>query len=638
MKKVKLRVNSFADEKIKLISSTFGLTEISARILLNRGLDTVEDINNFLNPELKYLENTDNFKDVDKGCKRILEALEKKEKILIYGDYDVDGTTSISQFVLFLNKVGAKVDYYVPERENEGYGISEDFLGSIVSRNIDLLITVDCGISEVEAIDRVNSLGVDTILIDHHQCGEIIPRAYAVINPKQKDCPSKNKNLCASGLSYKFLLHLNRYLKINDIEDILLELACLGTIADIVDLIEDNRIITFNGLKNINNSKLIGVKKLIEKAGIIDRAIEAFHIGYILAPRINAAGRMDSARKAIELLLTDNEQDAKRLADELEGFNTFRKQTEQAIFNEAVEKIERDFLYKKHVIVVSGDDWHEGVLGIVASRITEKYDRPSIVISVKDDIGKASARSLEHLNIYEALKSASHLLIKFGGHKLAAGLTLKKSYINELAVELNKYVDKITDKKDIQKIIDVDSYIKISDINEDLYKEICRFEPFGHGNPKPVFAVVDFSIFDLKRVGREKKHISFSIKSKNDSIKVIGFDKIRFLEKILLNPETLVVNISENEFKGSVDLQLILQNVEHYIFEKQDIDYNKSKIVYSVINKSKSKIIKADIFDFAETISRLYNIDVTVGDIICILSSENKVEYILKNDILYIKK
>ena len=505
MKKVKLRVNSFADEKIKLISSTFGLTEISARILLNRGLDTVEDINNFLNPELKYLENTDNFKDVDKGCKRILEALEKKEKILIYGDYDVDGTTSISQFILFLNKAGAKAEYYVPERENEGYGISEDFLGSIVSRNIDLLITVDCGISEVDAIDRVNSLGIDTILIDHHQCGEIIPRAYAVINPKQKDCPSKNKNLCASGLSYKFLLHLNRYLKINDIEDILLELACLGTIADIVDLIEDNRIITFNGLKNINNSKLIGVKKLIEKAGIIDRAIEAFHIGYILAPRINAAGRMDSARKAIELLLTDNEQDAESLADELEGFNTFRKQTEQAIFNEAVEKIERDFLYKKHVIVVSGDDWHEGVLGIVSSRITEKYDRPSIVISVKDDIGKASARSLEHLNIYEALKSVSHLLIKFGGHKLAAGLTLKKSYINELAVELNKYVDKITDKKDIQKIIDVDSYIKISDINEDLYKEICRFEPFGHGNPKPVFAVVDFSIFDLKRVGREKK-------------------------------------------------------------------------------------------------------------------------------------
>lgn len=638
MKKVKLRVNSFLGEKIKLISSTFGLTEISARILLNRGLDTVEDINNFLNPELKYLENTDNFKDVDKGCKRILEALEKKEKILIYGDYDVDGTTSISQFVLFLNKVGAKVDYYVPERENEGYGISEDFLGSIVSRNIDLLITVDCGISEVEAIDRVNSLGVDTILIDHHQCGEIIPRAYAVINPKQKDCPSKNKNLCASGLSYKFLLHLNRYLKINDIEDILLELACLGTIADIVDLIEDNRIITFNGLKNINNSKLIGVKKLIEKAGICDRAIEAFHIGYILAPRINAAGRMDSARKAIELLLADNEQNAERLADELEGFNTFRKQTEQAIFNEAVEKIERDFLYKKHVIVVSGDNWHEGVLGIVASRLTEKYDRPSIVISVKDDIGKASARSLEHLNIYEALKSVSHLLIKFGGHKLAAGLTLKKSYINELAVELNKYVDKITDKKDIQKIIDVDSYIKISDINEDLYKEICRFEPFGHGNPKPVFAVVDFSIFDLKRVGREKKHISFSIKSKNDSIKVIGFDKIRFLEKILLNPEALVVNISENEFKGNVDLQLILQNVEHYIFEKQDIDYHKSKIVYSVINKSKSKIIKADIFDFAETISRLYNIDVTVGDIVCILNSENKVEYILKNDILYIKK
>ena len=638
MKKVKLKVNSFSEEKIKLISDTFGLTEISAKILLNRGLSTIEDINNFLNPQFDYLEDTDNFKDVDKGCKRILQALEKREKILIYGDYDVDGATSISQFILYLKKAGADVDYYVPERETEGYGISEEFLHKIDGMNIDLFITVDCGISEIDSIDRINSFGIDTILIDHHQCSEIIPKAYAVINPKQTDCPSKNKNLCASGLSYKFLLHLNRYLKIDNIEDILLELACLGTIADIVDLIEDNRIITFNGLKRINNSKLIGLKKLIEKAGIADRVIEAFHIGYILAPRINAAGRMNSAKKAIELLLATNEADAERLADELEGFNTFRKQTEQEIFNEAVEKIEKDFLYKKQVIVVSGNEWHEGVLGIVASRITEKYDRPSIVISVKDNMGKASARSLEYLNIFEALKSVSHLLVKFGGHKLAAGLTLKKSFINELSVELNKYVDKIVDKKEIKKIINIDSYINISEINECLYKEICRFEPFGHGNPKPTFAVVDFNVLDVKRVGKEKKHISFSIKNKNNTIKVIGFDKIRLLEKILLNPESLVVNITENEFRGNVDLQLILQDVEDFTFEKQIIEDNKSKVVYSIINKSKSKIIKTDIFEFAESINRLYNIEFTASDIACILKNENKVEYILKNDILYIKK
>lgn len=638
MKKVKLKINDFSEEKVKFISSTFNITEVSARILLNRGLETIEDINNFLDPELKYLENTDNFKDVDKACKRILNALKNKEKIMIYGDYDVDGATSISQFILYLKKAGAEVSYYVPERENEGYGISEEFLDSIVYREVDLLITVDCGISEVKAIDRINSSGIDTILIDHHQCGEIIPRAYAVINPKQDDCPSKNKNLCAAGLCYKVLLHLNRYLKIEDIEDVLLELACLGTIADIVDLIEDNRIITFNGLKKINNTKLIGLKKLMEKAGIVDKIIESFHIGYILAPRINAAGRMDSARKAVELLLADNEQDAEKFADELEGFNTLRKQTEQEIFNEAIEKIERGFLYKKNLIVVSGDDWHEGVLGIVSSRITEKYDKPSIVISINGDIAKASARSLDYLNMFEALSSASHLLMKFGGHKLAAGFTLKRSCINELSVELNKYADKIFDKNEIEKIVEVDSYIKISDINEKLYRELCRFEPFGHGNPKPSFAVVDFDIFDLKRVGKDKKHISFIIKDKDHSIKVIGFDKIRLLEKLLLNPKTLVVNISENEFRGNVDLQLILQNIEHHIFTKQDVNINKSKIIYSVINKSKSKIVKTDIFDFAETISRVYNNDISAGDIVRILSSENKMEYIMKNDILYIKK
>ncbi len=638
MKKVKLKVNSFTDDKIKLISNTFGLTEISAKILLNRGLSTVEDINNFLNPEFKYLENTDNFKDVDKGCKRILQAIDKKERILVYGDYDVDGTTSISQFILYLNRAGAIVNYYVPERESEGYGISEDFLNKIDNMQVDLLITVDCGISEVESIEKINAMGIDTILIDHHQCGEVIPNAFAVVNPKQDDCPSKNKNLCASGLSYKFLLHLNRYLKIDNIEDVLLELACLGTIADIVDLIEDNRIITFNGLKNLNKTKLIGVKKLIEKAGIGDRTIEAFHIGYILAPRINAAGRMDTAKKAIELLLATDDLEAERLAEELEGFNTLRKQTEQTIFNEAVEKIEKDFLYKKHVIVVSGNDWHEGVLGIVASRITEKYDRPSIVISIKDNMGKASARSLEYLNIYEALKSVSHLLVKFGGHKLAAGLTLKKSFINELSVEINKYVDKIVDKKEIQKIVNVDSYIHVSEITDCLYKEICKFEPFGHGNPKPTFAVIGFDIEDIKRVGKDKKHISFTVRDSNSTLKTIGFDKIRLLEKILLNPSSLVVNITENEFRGVVDLQLVLQEIEDFVFEKKIIDDNKSKVVYSIINKTKSKIIKTDVFDFAENLSKLYNMDFTASDIACILKNENKIEYILKNDILYIRK
>lgn len=638
MKKTKLRVNSFSDEQVKLISEKFGLTEISANVLLNRGLNTIDEINNFLDPKFKYFEDPLNFKDIDKGCKRIVKALENNEKILVYGDYDVDGTTSISQFVIYLRKAGADVYYYVPERESEGYGISKDFIENLDNMNIDLLITVDCGISECDAIEKINAKGIETILIDHHQCAENIPNAYAVINPKQKDCPSKNKNLCASGLSFKFLLQLNKYLKIKDIEDILLELACLGTIADIVELMWDNRIITFNGLKKINDTKLLGLKKLMNIAGIDEKNVDAFHIGYIIAPRINAAGRMNSAKKAVELLLANDEQIAQELAEELEHFNTLRKETEQAIFLEAVEKIERDLLFKNNVIVVCGENWHDGVLGIVSSRITEKYDKPSIVVSFKDDIGKASARSLDYLNIYEALKSVDYLLDKFGGHKLAAGLTIKKSNINKFICELNKYVDSIVNVNEIEKIIDIDSYIHLSDIDKKLYNELLKFEPFGHGNRKPLFAVENFEIFDIKRVGKNKKHISFMLKDGKYIIKVIGFDKIKLLEKLLTNPPSLIININENEFRGNVNLQLVLKDIADFDYQKICIDDNKVKVVNSVINNAKSKVIKADIFDFSEKLTMLYNSSITPSDIICILNNENIVEYVLRNDLLYIRR
>ncbi len=638
MRKVKLKANKFSDEELNLIINSFGLTEVSANILLNRGLKTVEEIERFLNPKLDFLENTDNYKDVEKACKRILSAVHNNEKIMIYGDYDVDGTTSISQFVIFLRKIGVDVDYYVPERESEGYGISENFIDQIEKNNIKLLITVDCGISEVDSIDKINLKNIDIILIDHHQCGEVIPRAFAVINPKQPDCPSINKTLCASGLTYKFLLHLNRYLNVSGVEDILLELACLGTVADIVDLIGDNRIITFNGLKNINNTRLLGIKKLIEKAGINDREIEAYHIGYILAPRINAAGRMASARVATELLLAEDEETAEKLASSLEEYNALRKHTEQIIFNEAVEKIEVNGLHKKSVIVVAGEMWHEGVLGIVASRLTEKYSKPSIVFSIKEETGKASARSVEYLDIFEMLSSVKHLLLKYGGHKLAAGLSIKKECINEFAIELNKYAGKFEEAKETTKLMQVDAFVSLIDIEKHLFDEIKQFEPFGQGNQRPIFAVEEFLVTDLRRVGKEKNHVSFFVKHENKCVKVIAFDKLYLLEKIISNPKKLVVNISENTFRGIVELQMTLLDIEDFEFENIIVDENKSKAVISAVNKSKSKIIKANIFEFSDNLSKSFHINLTVTDIINILRNNAKLEFVLKNDIIYIKK
>lgn len=640
MKKVKPIVKNYSDEEIEIISKKFNLTHISSRILLNRQLKTFDDINEFLYPNFKFFEDAKIYKDLEKGCKRIIEAINNREKILVYGDYDVDGVTSISQFVILLKKAGACISYYVPERENEGYGISHDFIEKITNNEIeiDLLITVDCGIAEVDAVNKINNLNKEVIILDHHQCGDLLPAAYAVINPKQKDCPSKNKQLCAAGLSFKFLKHLNSYLKINDVENKLLELACLGTIADIVDLIGDNRIITYNGLKLINDTKIIGLKKLIEKAGIVDKTIESYHIGYILAPRINAAGRMSSAKKAIRLMLTEDEYEAENLAEELEKLNLLRKQTESEIFNEAIKKIEEDSLYKKNIILVYGANWHEGVLGIVSSKITEKYEKPSIVISIKEGIGKGSARSLDYLNIYEALKNVEQYLCKYGGHKLAAGLTLNVEDINQLYNELNKYIDKIVLNELEFKELEVDSYIESKDITYRLYDEIYKFEPFGHGNQKPIFALKKAVVKDLKRVGKIGNHLSFKIDGYDNDIPVIGFGKIGLLEKILTKPSSLIVSINENEFRGNKKLQLVLINVEEKNKLDCDIDENKMKIINSIINKSKSKIIKTDIFKFVEKLNNLYNIKTTEEEVICILRKDENIEYVLKEDILYIKK
>ncbi len=640
MKKVKPIVNDYDINDIDEISKSFNITPISSRILLNRQLRTYDEINEFLYPDFKYFENPLNYKDLEKRCNRILESVDKREKILIYGDYDVDGVTSISQFMILLSGAGLDVSYYVPERESEGYGISSDFVEKVKNDKIkfDLLITVDCGIAETEKVDEINQLNKDIIILDHHQCGETIPRAYAVINPKQKDCPSKNKRLCASGLSFKFLRHLNSFLKVENVEEKLLELACLGTIADIVDLIGDNRIITYNGLRNINNSEIIGLKKLIEKADVNAKRIESFHIGYILAPRINAAGRMSSARTAVELMLTEDEEEADRLACELENLNSIRKQTEQEIFDEAVSKIETDCLFKKNIIVVYGNGWHEGVLGIVSSKITERYDRPSVVISVKDGIGKGSARSLPYLDIYEALKHTDGYLMKYGGHKLAAGLTLISENINQLSSELNRYIEKVASDESDFKEIQVDSYIESKDINYRLYDEIYRFEPFGHGNPKPIFALKNVALKDLKRVGVNGNHLSFRLCDSENDIPVIGFGKINLLEKILSKPSSYIVSINNNEFRGNNNLQLVLLNIEETDEFVVEMDENKTKIINSIINKSKSKIIKTDIFKLVEKINKLYNTKITAEEIVCTLKMDENIQHILKDEILYIKK
>jgi single-stranded-DNA-specific exonuclease len=380
------------------------------------------------------------------------------------------------------------------------------------------------------------------------------------------------------------------------------------------------------------------LKKLIEASGISGKKIESYHIGFILAPRINASGRMSSAKKAVRLMLTEDEAEAEELASELEELNALRKKTEQEIFVQAVSKIDGDSLHKKNVIVVYGTDWHEGVLGIVASKLTEKFEKPAVVISLKDGMGRGSARSLDYLDIYEALKHVDGYLVKYGGHKLAAGLSICMKDINQFTSELNRYAGTAAGSSGEFKELQVDALIGCQDITNRLYEEINMFEPYGHGNTKPVFAVKNASLCNIKKVGKEGNHISFHLYDSAKDVPVIGFDKISILEKVLTRPRSYIVSINNNEFKGANNLQLILQNVEETDEFDYTIDENKSKILNSLINKSKSKIIKTDLFKLVEKINTAYNTKTTAEEILCMLKKKGDIQYVLKDDILYIKR
>jgi len=625
------------EEQLNLIIKKYNLSSVTAQVVMNRGLKDLDDVEEYLNPKLENLENTDVYKDLDKGCKRLIEAVEKNEKIIVYGDYDVDGTTSASQIVLYLKELNAEIDYYIPHRENEGYGISDLFIQEINKKNVDLIITVDCGISEIERIDELNELGYDTIIIDHHTVGEIIPNAYAVVNPKQKDCKSVNKDLCASGLVFKFLKHVNRYFHIENIEDKLIELACLGTVADIVKLLGDNRIITFYGLKALNNSKLVGIEELIYACCGNDE-IDSKSIGFRIAPKINAAGRMKSANIAVDLMICDDKKKAKKLAEQLLELNDLRKHTENLILEEAINQIEENKLYDQNIIVVSGNEWHEGVLGIVSSVITNKYRKPSLVISNKNNVSKGSARSIDYLDIYDALSSQKKYLMKFGGHKLAGGFSLRTENLEIFADNLNRYVmEKIEDTDIVEEIV-IDAEIEIKNVNRELLNDLKKLEPFGHGNADPIFYITKYDFVNLKLVGNTKDHVSCFLAYEEKSVKAIAFNFADKLNDMFLKPKGIVANVTENIFRNTSNLQININKIDCSDYQFCEYSNDSVKALDSSIIKAKSKILKVNIFDLVYKLNRIYNMKITPTEVINILNNEKKYQYVLKKDTLYIKK
>lgn len=546
------------DDKVKEIAFNHNISEIIARVLLNRGICETEEIDKFLHPKLENLHDPFLLNDMEIAVHRIIECMNKKEKITIYGDYDVDGITSIATLSKFLTELGVENDYYLPNRLDEGYGLNNNALDKIAKSGTKLLITVDCGISAYDEIEYAKKLGLEVIVTDHHECPEKIPEALAVIDPKREDSTYPFSSLAGVGVTFKLIhaisiklsLDRKRYLKYLDI-------VCLGTVADIVPLVDENRIIVSFGLMLVRETRNIGLKALIEITGY--STIDSTAISFGIAPRINACGRMGEAEIALKLLLTASHDEAKEIANKLNLLNKERQEVEKSIINEAIEMIEKDKLYNKDIIIVGNKNWHHGVIGIVASKITELYYKPSVLISFEDGVGKGSGRSIEGFDLHEALTKCGEYLDKFGGHEMAIGLTLKEENYNLFKEKLEKITSETIDKEAVPSI-KVDAIIEPKSINMDIFASMKLLEPYGESNSSPLFVSKNLKVESVRLLSNDK-HIKLTLKDGNVLLSAIGFnlgDKaVRLGDKI-----DLVYALEINKYNNIESIQLNVKDIK----------------------------------------------------------------------------
>lgn len=532
-------------------------------ILFNqRGLDSEEDVKNFLSVSLENLSDPFVLSGMHAAVERITRAIETGEKVIIYGDYDVDGICSVVLLKKCLKFLGCDADYYVPDRFNEGYGLSRESIEKLGTMGYTLLITVDCGITSIDEVNRAAELGLDIIITDHHTPSQQIPSAAAVINPRLDD--DKNaRDLCGAGVALKLAWALCRKQSAEEekMKD-WLDLAALATVADIVPLLGDNRILVKQGLKQIENTDRIGLKALLAESGLEGKEVLPWHVGFVLAPRLNSAGRLKTAQISIELLLEEDEEKAADLASVLCELNNERRQIEEQIFKEAVLKVEMEFnLEQEPVLVIAGDKWHQGVIGIVASRLCEKYNRPAILISWDEETGKGSVRSIQGIDIYEVLCRCSQYLVQFGGHKMAAGLSINRNNYELFRQAICNLVREMIPGEQPEKVQIIDIELEINDINENLVKDIELLQPYGEGNPAPCFAMRGSEITSAALVGKGKEH--FKARIGYPGMDAIAFNRPEFAN-LPLNEcyYDILFKVEENEFQGKKSIQLKLRDMK----------------------------------------------------------------------------
>lgn len=523
------------------IGSRFNIDPVTARIIRNRDVTDMENVDMYLNGTLDRLRDPMMMKDMDKAVSVIASSIRDNKHIRIIGDYDIDGICSI--YILFkgLKICGADVDYEVPDRITDGYGINENLIKQAYEAGVEVIITCDNGIAAASQIDYANELGMTVVITDHHDVPYeetdngrryIIPKADAVVDPKQNDCRYPFKMLCGAGIAYKFIDCMVKEFQTGDsVMPELLQFAAIATVGDIVDLLDENRIIVKEGLKLIANTENYGLNALMAVTGVSRESINAYHIGFVLGPCLNASGRLDSAKRALKMLVTDDRAEAERHAGELKDLNEERKKLTSEAVDKAVDMVENSSLKDDKVLVIFLPDCHESIAGIVAGRIREKYYKPVIVLTRGEQEAKGSARSIESYNMFEKLSECKDLFTRFGGHPMAAGLSLPEENIPEFRRRINEHCN--LSEEDLTETVWIDVPMPLEYINEKLILELGGLEPFGKANPKPVFADKNISIRNIRAIGKDKQYTRMTIaKDSGIVIDAVGFFPCTELETV----------------------------------------------------------------------------------------------------------
>lgn len=562
-----------ANADAQKLANELKISKLTANILLNRSVKNNQDGLKFLNPKLTELNEPNLLPGAEKAAKRIVKAIQNNEKITIYGDYDVDGITSITILYKLFELFNSDVDFYIPHRVDEGYGLNVEALEQIADTGTTLIITVDCGICSVDEVELAKKRGIDVIITDHHRISDKLPQASAIVHPALETRSSEN--YCAGAMvAFKLAWAVANQFKSADRVDekskqFLLDatmFAAMGTVADMIELTGENRALTSFGLNQVTRCQIPGVMALKEVAGISDKNIDATDISFQLAPMLNAAGRMGHARLAVELLTCDNEIRAYRIAKYLKDQNRLRQKHERDIFKNACELITMLGLDHpdRKTIVISSDSWHRGVIGIVASRIVEKYYKPTILINTANGTGCGSGRSIPGFNLLNAINASSEHLIRFGGHDMAAGVTIETAKVNDFAQAIEAHADDNFEKTSPTATLDIDAMCNIGDFNHHIIKELNLLAPFGQGNPKPVFATKGVRLAAKPRkVGAGSKHLQLGLTDSTGTIKAVGFNMASLEKKII---EADFFNIAYqpqiNTFNGNYSVEFILSDVQ----------------------------------------------------------------------------